>query len=495
MSHNTARKIAKIIAVLTAIAMIVTSFSFMLFAAAPTVVYAETSGSSAAQEAYVDAELEFMKELMEDIRYNYKDEITYEQMVDGAFKGIFDSLDPHSVYYSTNEEKEDFVNSVDGRFSGIGVSLDSSSGQCVVIAPIAGTPADRAGILPGDIVVDIDGTDVTSFQSDKIVSMLRGEAGTEVTVGVRRSGHSGIIKFVLVREVIVLSSVSGKMLEDGIGYIKIDSFDSDTDREFTAEKLKLIKQGMKRLVIDLRNNPGGYIGVAADIANQLMPAGPIVHFEQQGDIKDSIEASGAGITYLSVAVLINEGSASSSEILAGALQDSGAAVLVGTQSYGKGTAQRVVSLKNGASMKLSEYYFLTPDKNVIDKIGLTPDYVVENATGGDEELKAMIEETENFAPMPEPDKPKAGDMGLNVFGAQQRLEFLGYEVQVTGTMDTGTVSAVRLFQKGSGLYAYGVLDVTTRGALVKAVAERIGDAARSDADLQLEKAIEVVKLN
>jgi len=500
MSYKTARKIAKIIAILTAIALVVTSFSFMLFASGGSVVFAETTTRSAASAGgsdddtqYVDAQLEFMKLLMQDIKNNYKDEITFDQLINGAYEGIFDALDPHSVYYATDEEKQDFVETVNGVFSGIGVSLDTTSGKCLVVAPIAGTPADRAGILPGDVIVQIDGKDVRGVSGDDIVSMLRGEEGTRVVVGIDRAGHDGVIRFTLTREKIKMSSVSGKMLDDRIGYIKIDSFDSDTDNEFKAQKLTLINKGMKYLVLDLRNNPGGYILVAANIANQLMPEGPIVHFEQQGEIIDTIDATGSGLTDMPIAVLINGGSASSSEILAGALQDSGAAFLVGTQSYGKGTAQRVVELDNGAAMKLSEYYFLTPDKRKIDQVGLTPDYVIDNKLGSESDTTAMIEEAASFAPMSETVKPTGGDTGLNVYGAQQRLDFLGYELAVSGTMDPKTVSAVYQFQKTSGLYAYGVLDLTTCNKINEAVHEYISDFALGQGDPQLDKAVEILK--
>jgi carboxyl-terminal processing protease len=492
MSYSTARKIAKVIAILTIVAMIVTSFSFVFFSAVPSVVYAETIGTSQTSDANVDKELTFMKLLMQDIKENYKDSITYRRMIDGAYQGLFESLDPHSVYYPTNDAKADFITAVDGEFVGIGVYLDTSTGECVIVAPLAGTPAEKAGIRPGDVIVEIDGVDVRDLSAEEIASRLTGGIGTKVTIGLERDHNLTVIRYTMIREKIKVTSVTEKMLENSIGYIKIDSFDNDTAIEFTAAKLKLIEQGMKYMIIDLRNNPGGYINQATPIANQLMPAGPIMFYEHQGKIIDTIYADGKGITYIPIAVLINSGSASASEILAGALQDSGAAVLVGTQSYGKGTAQQIVDLTNGAAMKLSEYYFLTPHKTKIDHIGLAPDYVVDNLLGSDEEIQKLIDEAAAFAPMAETDKPKAGDTGLNVYGAQQRLAFLGYDVEPTGFMDAATVTAVKQFQKNSGMFEYGVLDQTTRTKLSDAVTDFIINAAYDGSDPQLKKAIEVV---
>ena len=497
MSHKTAKKIAKVIAILIIVAMVLTSFSFVFLSIGQSVSYAsattQVSTTTAEDSTYINTELDFMKQLVQNIKKDYKDDVTYKQMIDGAFKGIFDSLDPHSVYYATTQARDEFVTTVDGEFSGIGVSLDASSGRCVVVAAISDTPAARAGVLPGDIIVEVNGKDVRKLMGDEIVSLLRGVAGTKVSIGIERAGASGVLTFALTREVIKVKAVSGKMLENKIGYIKIDSFDNDTDKEFTAMKLQLIAKGMTRIIIDLRSNPGGYINVATNIANQIMPAGTIVSFEQQGKITDTISASGVGITHMKIAVLINAGSASASEILAGALQDSKAAVLVGEQSYGKGTAQQVIALANGASMKLSKYYFMTPSKKKIDHIGLTPDYMVTNKLGSDADHKLLLDKITAFAPMIESTKPKAGDTGLNVYGAQQRLAFLGYKLKASGMMDAATVSAVKLFQKNSGLYAYGNLDNTTRTTLTKAITDYVSKAIIDGSDPQLMKAIEVVQ--
>ena len=260
---------------------------------------------------------------------------------------------------------------------------------------------------------------------------MRGEAGTKVTLTVDRTGKT--MSFTLTRAKVKNVSVFSKVLDDSTGYIQITSFDNDTNIEFKVALKVLEKQGIKSLIIDERNNPGGLVSTAMDIANQLMPKGPITHFMKQGEIVESYSADGSATFDLPLVLLVNEGSASASEILAGALQDSKTATLVGTTTYGKGVAQQVTDFSDGASMKLSMFYFLTPNKNKIDHIGITPDYTVQNTANANAEQ--LTEKYAGFAPMSEKVKPKAGSVGLNVYGAQQRLAMIGYIVKVSGTMD------------------------------------------------------------
>jgi carboxyl-terminal processing protease len=257
--------------------------------------------------------------------------------------------------------------------------------------------------------------------------------------------------------------------------------------------LKLLAAGAKSFIVDVRNNPGGYVGGAVDIAEQLMPAGPIVHFQQQGEIVETYSANGTGNLDVPVVLLINEGSASASEILAAAWQDSGTAILVGMQTYGKGVAQQIIDTAGGGKAKLSMYYFLSPNKDAIDRVGVKPDYIVRNYTESDvSAAERLYDEYKGFAPMTEKSKPSLGDTGLNVFGAQQRLSLLGYGLKISGTMDGETAAAVKAFQAEQGLFPYGVLDYSTMNALDKAVLEYITGAADRK-DLQLEKAIELLK--
>lgn len=490
MNPHKTRKIAKIIAIIIAVAMIVTSFSFILFIPAMfgmegSVVYA----SSAEDNSYLSQQLKNLEQYIKYIQKYYKDDITYEKLINGAFNGITEALDdPYSVYYEKQEEGDSFIESVSGEFSGVGVSMESYFGQCRVVTPIAGTPAEKAGIKSGDIITKVDDVDVTSKTLEEVVALMRGAAGTKVNLTIDREGQA--LNFSIIRETIKNKSVNYKILENSIGYIQITSFDNDTNDEFRMARIALVNKGADSLILDVRNNPGGLINTATDIANQLMPKGPITHFEQKGKITETISATGAESYSLPTVLLVNEGSASASEILAGALQDSKTATLVGTTTYGKGVAQQISTFSTGATMKLSMYYFLTPNKKKIDHIGITPDYIVKNS------VKVNVEELTqkyfSFAPMSEKVKPKTGDVGLNVYGAQQRLALIGYNVETTGSMDAKTVSAVSKFQKDSGLSPYGVLDYTTMSRLDKAATDYI-TGANSGSDLQLEKGIELLK--
>jgi len=485
MSRNTIRLVAKIIAIVLVVALVVTSFSFVFFwASGSGTVY----GSVKKDEPDWDKEFNFFRSLLTDVKENYKDKVTYEELLNGAYKGIIEALnDPYSIYYVSTTESDSFVESVSGEFSGVGVSLEDVNGLCRVVTPLPGTPADKAGIMTGDIITKVDGIDISEMNLDDIVSRIKGKEGSRVTLTIDRKGK--VLTFNLIRELIKTASVNYEMIDGDIGYIQITQFDNDSHTEFKKAKLSLIAQGAKSFIVDVRNNPGGYTSVASDIAEQLMPKGPITHFKHQGEIVQTVNASGTGDLNMPVVLLINGGSASASEILAGAWQDSGTAVLVGTTTYGKGVAQQMANLSNGAAIKLSMYYFLTPDKKQIDKTGIKPDYIIENYRGIN--IEELAEQYNGFAPMSEKEKPKSGDTGLNVYGAQQRLSLLGYDVEITGTMDNDTVAAVRDFQKNCGMYSYGVLDYSTMDALDNA-AVRFVTGADTFKDLQLEKAIELL---
>lgn len=454
-----------------------------LFGANGSVVYAATGDEDP------DQQLKNLRAYIEYIKENYKDDVSYKQLISGAFEGVTNSLyDPYSVYFETNGQAESFVESVTGEYSGVGLSIEEYNGQCRVVAPISGTPAEKSGIKTGDIIIKIDGVDVSAKTLDETAAMLRGNPGTKVTLTIDRSGH--VLTFPLTREKIKTISVHYKMLEDKIGYIQITSFDNDSHEEFAAALAALKKQGMKALILDERNNPGGLISTALSIANQLMPKGPIMHFEHKGTVTETYSADGTFKADYPIVMLVNEGSASSSEILAGALQDSKTAKLVGTTTFGKGIAQQVENFSEGYGLKLSTHYFLTPNKNKIDHIGITPDYIVQNSTNA--EAQELAEKYQEFAPMSEKVKPTAGSVGLNVFGAQQRLSLLGYAVTISGRMDDATVAAVKKFQKENGLYSCGILDYTTMRTLDKASVSFI-TGANHGRDLQLEKAVELLK--
>ncbi|MGI6751851.1 MAG: S41 family peptidase [Anaerovoracaceae bacterium] len=492
MRPKAVKRIAAAIAIVVSVAMLVTSFSFIYYIGSDSgVVYGAVPQQQGQGEAgksdFVSGELDFMKLVIDALQEYYKDEIDPKDLVEGAYQGIFDRLDPYSIYYNTEEERKRFEDEVEGVYDGIGINMEMVDGSCQIVTPLAGSPAERVGLLSGDIIKMVDGNSVSGLALSEISTRIRGPVGTSVTLVVERNGKE--ISFTLIREKIKTLSVEYRLIEGTtIGYIQIARFDSGTDKEFRNAKIMLMGEGAKSFIVDVRNNPGGLVNAAANIASQWMPKGAISHFERQGKIIDTLKAEGPGDPGAPLILLVNEGSASASEILAGAWQDSKTAKVVGTTTYGKGVAQTIFNLKNGHSMKLSIYYFLTPDKKVIDKKGITPDYYVSNRVGGDPE---MLQEYIKFVPMSDSLKPKLGDRGLNVFGAQQRLNMLGHKVKISGTMDLETWEAIKEFQKERGLHPYGVLDYTTRDSLEKSASDLASGI--SSEDLQLKKAIELLK--
>lgn len=480
MNRNTTKTIARVIAVVLVAALVITTFTFVF------------TWADSGDDISWDKELKFLKDLIIQTKTDYKDHVTYESLFSGAFQGVINSLqDPYSVFYPSQEDGDKFEESISGEFYGIGVNLEYLRDQVVVVSPIPGGPAEKAGILSGDVITGVDGKDIRALGLEEVANLLRGKAATKLVITIDRQGT--LLDFTLVRQMIKITSVDFKMLDNKIGYIVISQFSKDTHKEFDKAKKQLVAQGAKSFIIDVRNNSGGYVDVAVDIAQQFMPKGPIVHFEQKGRTVETINAKGPGDLTRPVVLLVNEGSASASEILAAAWQDSKTAKLVGTATYGKGVAQQIYTFPNGRKMKLSTFYFLGPDKKTINGVGVKPDYFVKSqslASGAAD--KDKLEKYQTFAPMSEASKPRVGDLGLNVYGAQQRLALLGYKQALSGKMDQTMFNHVKNFQRQAGLYPYGVLDYTTMASLDKAARDYVMGTSDGK-DLQLEKAIELLK--
>lgn len=484
------RKTVKMIAFIIIIAMVVTSFSFIFFL--PTRSYGAENlyaATTAQEQKYLNEKARELENYIKLIHDNYKDDVDYETLVDGAFEGAMYSLgDPHSIYFADAVAGQNFVETSSGEYEGVGIGIGTNGdGLCEVTSLMFRGPAEKAGMKKGDIIVNIDGKDVTEKPVQDISAMLKGKAGTTVKVSVKRGNTEQV--FILTREKIKTTSVYHEMLEGNIGYILLTGFTTGGAEEFKNAKAELLKSGAKSLIIDVRDNPGGLVNTAIDIADELIESGDIVHFKQRGKIFETITAKNKTIVKVPIVLLIDEYSASASEILAGALKDNKVATLVGTTTYGKGSAQLFGYTNDGTPYKLSIYYFLTPNKNDIDNIGVAPDYAVVNSIGEFREEAAEMYKL--FAPFAENTKPAYGDMGLNVYAAQQRLALLGYKVSATAVMDEATVTALKQFQKMYGLYAGGVLDFTTRDKLEEVTLLYIYND--SDEDLQLKKAIELLK--
>ena len=293
-------------------------------------------------------------------------EVSEDDLVQGSIKGMFSGLgDIYSQYY-TKEEFESLKEQTSGSFVGIGVYISPTSDDdyITIIAPIEGSPAEKGGIKAGDKIIKVYAND-----SDKAISMIKGKAGTEVKLTLKRGEEELDLK--IKREEIISKSVDSKVLEDGIGYIKITSFNENTYKEFTEALSNLKKQNIKGLALDLRNNPGGLLDICSEIADDLIGEGTIVYTKDNKGDKEYIKSDSNKLG-LPIAVLVNEGSASASEILTAAIVDNNEGIAIGTTTFGKGLVQSVRELKDGTGYKLTTAQYFTPNDNYIHGKGIEP---------------------------------------------------------------------------------------------------------------------------
>lgn len=306
--------------------------------------------------------------------------IADQDRVWGAISGLVSSLnDPYSEFFPPAESK-DFNETIAGEFSGVGMEVGMKDKILTVIAPLKGTPAEKAGIKSGDKILKIDKQITSDMSVDEAIKLIRGKEGTTVTLTVYRDGEKEPREFTITRGIINIPTIDGKMRDDGIYVISLYNFSANSAELFKEEIMKFKASGSKKLILDLRGNPGGYLDSAVDIASFFLPSGKVVVTEDYGiKGKEDISRSKGFNLFddtLQMVVLIDGGSASASEILAGALHEQGIATLVGEQSYGKGSVQELLPVTADTSVKITIAKWLTPDGNSISEKGLTPDYVV-----------------------------------------------------------------------------------------------------------------------
>src|SRR5215208_6581461 len=302
-----------------------------------------------------------------------------QALMQGAIRGMMDALGDKQTFYMEPKVYESETSSLQGQYEGIGAYVDTDGEFLTIVSPIEGSPAEQAGLKPGDKVIAIDGDDMKGVAPEQARLKVLGPEGSKVTLTVTRDGESQPLKFVITRAQIVLHSAEGEMLDNQIAYVDINTFGEQTTQELRDTLDTLLKQHPNGIIIDLRNDPGGYLNTAVEVASEFIDKG-VVLYEQYGDgHRDTHTVLGNGrATNIPIVVLINEGSASASEILAGALQDYGRAKLVGVQSYGKGSVQNWVPLSNDqGAARVTIAKWLTPKERLIDHIGLMPDVVVE----------------------------------------------------------------------------------------------------------------------
>ena len=305
-------------------------------------------------------------------------EVDEEKLKEGAIKGYIEGLnDPYTEYIS-KEDMQDYMADTIGNFVGIGIYMvkDTEANRIMVLSPIKGSPAEKAGILPGDLIISVDGVEYKAEDMSVAANKIKGESGTTVKLEILRGTETKT--FELKRENIKVNPVEGKVLENKTGYIEFSSFDEGTAQEFKTKFEELQKQGIKSLIIDLRNNGGGIVNEALEIADYILDKDDVILYEVDKNNEEKIEKSkNDPIINMPIVILTNENTASSSEILAGALKDHGKAKIVGTKTYGKGVIQQLLTLPDGSGLKITSEEYLTPNRTKINKVGIEPDEKVE----------------------------------------------------------------------------------------------------------------------
>ena len=322
--------------------------------------------------------LELLTEVLRQIEKNYVEPQDDQKLVQGAIKGMVQSLDPHSSFLS-KDEHQDLLSETKGSFSGIGIEITVRDNVLTVVSPIEGSPANKAGIQAGDKIIKIDGKVAADMTLPEAVKSIRGEKGTKVTLTVMREGAEKPLEFTVIRDVIPIRSVRSTVLTPEIAYVRISNFQSKTTNDLSAE-LEKLEDGrrLEGLILDLRNNPGGLLSQAIDVSDQFLDSGVIVSTkgrESSQDMKASAHKKKTDRSY-PIIVLVNGGSASAAEIVAGALQDNKRALILGTKTFGKGSVQTIIPLSDGSGLRLTTAMYYTPSGRSIQANGIEPDVEV-----------------------------------------------------------------------------------------------------------------------
>ena len=450
----------KIICICTIVTLL--SISFTVSAAGTT---SETEMTAEYAQTIVNTAIAIAKN-------NYRFDITSEELYknalnqiikehpevwESAFRGIFDNLDMHSNYFNKEEFRKFFEN-ISGEFCGIGVAIMEFEEGLMVSRIYDNSPAQKAGLLPGDIIVSADGKSVAGIPFEEAKSYIVGEKGSSVTIGYTRDGQYA--EKTMKRDNVVIDSGSYKTMENHtVGYIQLYSFDEHADDFITKALKDFDAKNIKNIIMDLRNNPGGSLVALQQICQHFIPEGPVIHIEYKNPLRDThLDSTNKNPKY-NLIVLVNENSASASEAFAGAVQDTGVGIVVGQQSFGKGTMQNVTKFKVGGGIKLTEAVYLTPNRRNINGKGIEPDVKVKDK-------KIKYTDAKDLLPITYDRTVKIGDKGDDVKALKQRLELLGLSVDAdTDVFDLETEIAVKKFQESQKLYVYGVLDITTQLAL------------------------------
>lgn len=411
------------------------------------------------------------------IKDKFYQDVETEDLVNGAIDGMFTALDDPYSDYMNQEEASSFNESISSSFEGIGAEIQEKDDSIIVVSPIKGSPAEKAGVKPNDKILTVDGKSLQGMSSSEAVTLIRGKKGTTVSLEIERAGTEDTLKIDIVRDTIPIETVYGELRDDGIGEIQITSFSTDTAQELVDKLNEFKEKGMKGIVLDLRQNPGGLLTQVQEIANLFVPEGKLIfQVEHKNGKIEQVASENTKTNDLPLVVLIDEGSASASEILAAAVNQSADVPLVGVKSFGKGTVQSAIELSDGSNIKFTIDKWLTPNGSWIHEKGIEPTYKVE---------------LPNYAKLTviNPDTKLKRDSNSNeVKTAQEMLNALGYKVDnANGYFDESTEEATKEFQEKEKLKTDGVITGDTTLKLMEKLSEKI-----QKNDTQMNKAIEVL---
>lgn len=464
-------------------------------------------------EVFDDSYLNSIVQLIKD---SYLDDVDDRVILEGALKGIFDTMDDYTGYY-TLEEAEKFFGDVDGTYEGIGVQIEKKGDYILIVRVFPGSPADMAGIIQGDRIISVDSKSISGLSAEEVSWMIKGEAGTHVTLGMVRGRNNEIVSMDVERKQIKVNPVTMKIVDD-IAVIAVETFNANTREYFEGAILEADKKFIKKIILDLRNNPGGLVDQSVFLAEYFIPRGLIttlVFKDEDQDIREYYSKSDSSPYEL--VVLVNEMSASASEIVAGAVQDTQSGIVVGTKTYGKARVQSLIPIltpraygkykeRTGESLvnafdlmgshninplkaeilgwsKMTTGYYYTPSNRMIDGLGITPDVeVTYDPVINDVNLNGIRELTVTV-------KPGLDDEGSDVLNAQKILKILGYDLgPADGFLGEETARAVSKYRSDKKLWPGGVIDFTTQRALNEDL-ERL----LKSHDKQYAKALELLK--
>lgn len=375
-----------LIGAVTAVIIVCLVVLFVLLGVRSKYVVSFINKNSSDSQKVLDAGTEAkIKELLAQIDYYYYEDVDTEELADGLYKGLFEGIgDPYSVYY-TKEEYDSMMASTSGTYYGVGAVLnqDTKTMQVSVLHVYEGSPAEKAGLRDGDIIVKVEDITAAEMELSELVTHIRGDKGTKVHMQVLREGKEDYLEFAIERDKVEVPTVTSEMLGNDIGYIAITEFAEPTEVQFMEAVESLQKQGMKGMIVDLRDNPGGYLTAVTEILDDILPEGITVYTEDKYGNRQNYTSDEEHQMQYPMAVLVNENSASASEIFAGAIKDYEYGTLIGTKTFGKGIVQSVRQLSDGSAIKLTTAKYYTPKGNYIHEVGIEPDIELELEYTGD----------------------------------------------------------------------------------------------------------------